>query len=234
MPKDAAIAIPLLEEAVKLQPDYGVAHAFLGWCLYHRFARGGRRDEQDRAAAIAHAHAAVAHGSDDATALAVAAQVIMYAENDTTIALKLFDRALELSSSNVFALSLSAIAHAWMGKADLAIEQAERSIRLSPFDPYNFRSHHALGITNFYTGHYKDAADAARRAINYNPNFSLARAVLAAALLRLGRAAEAKAAARDVVECEPTFTISGAGRLAFEPAVFASLAEAWREIGLPE
>jgi TolB-like protein len=51
MPKDAAIAIPLLEAAVALQPDYGAAHAFLGWCLHHRFARGGLKEE-DRVAAI--------------------------------------------------------------------------------------------------------------------------------------------------------------------------------------
>ena len=40
MRKDAEIAIPLLESAVKLQPDYGAAYAFLGWCYHHRFVRG--------------------------------------------------------------------------------------------------------------------------------------------------------------------------------------------------
>ncbi len=234
MPKDAAIAIPLLEEAVKFQPDYGAAHAFLGWCIYHRFARGGQREE-DRIAAIQHAHAALAHGSDDATALAVAAQVIVNAEHDTATAFKLFDRALELSGSNVFALSLSAINLAWMGKAELAIERAERAIRLSPFDSYNFRSHHALAIAYFHLQRYQAAVNAARQAIDYNPRFSIARAILAAALLRVGRAAEAKTAARDVLECQPTFTIRGLALTAgLEPAVFKPFADAWREIGLPE
>jgi TolB-like protein len=234
MPKDAAIAIPLLEEAVRLQPDYGAAHAFLGWCLHHRFARGGLREE-DRVAAVRHARAAVAHGSDDATALAVAAQVIAWDEHDTATALKLFDRALELSRSNVFALTLSAITLAWMGKAELAIERAEQAIRLSPFDSYNFRSHHALGIAYFSSERYRDSVDAARHAIGTNPSFSIARAILAAALLRVGRAAEAKATARDVLECEPTFTIHGLAVSAeLEPAVFGAFADAWREIGLPE
>jgi hypothetical protein len=59
---------------------------------------------------------------------------------------------------------------------------------------------------------------------------------LAAALLRTGREAEAKAAARDVLEHEATFTIDGVLRVAgkLEPAVFEPLAAAWREIGLPE
>jgi TolB-like protein len=75
MPKEVVKAIPLLEDALKLEPDYGAAHAFLSWCLHARFARGGLREE-DRIAAISHAHAAIAHGNDDATALATAAFII--------------------------------------------------------------------------------------------------------------------------------------------------------------
>ena len=37
MPKEAAKAIPLLEEALKLEPDYSAAHAYLSWCLHARF-----------------------------------------------------------------------------------------------------------------------------------------------------------------------------------------------------
>jgi TolB-like protein len=233
MPKDAEIAIPLLESAVKLQPDYGAAYAFLGWCYHHRFVRGGLREE-DRIAAVRHARAAIAHGSDDATALAVAAHVLTYLEHDTVTALKLFDRALELSNSNIFALSLSAIALAWMGKAELAIERAERAIRLSPFDSCNFRSYHALAIASFSRRQYQDAVAAARNAVHCNPHFGPARGVLAAALLRVGRAAEAKAAGRDMLECEPTFTTRAFSAVALEAAVFAPFAEAWRELGWPD
>jgi TolB-like protein len=233
MPKDAEIAIPLLENAVKLQPDYGAAYAFLGWRHHHRFVRGGLRQE-DRIAAVQNARAAIARGSDDATTLAVAAHVITYLEHDTVTALKLFDRALELSNSNVFALNLSAIALAWMGKADLAIERAERAIRLSPFDSSNFRSHHALAIACFSRRRYQDAVDAAQNAVDYNPHFGPARGVLAAALLRVGRTAEATAATRAMLQCEPTFTARAFSAVELEPAVFVPFAEAWRELGWPD
>ena len=124
MPKEVVKAIPLLEDALKLEPNYGAAHAFLSWCLHARFARGGLREE-DRIAAISHAHAAIAHGNDDATALATAAFIIGLDEHDITTALKLFDRALELSNSNIFALSCSAMTLALMGKTELAIERAQ-------------------------------------------------------------------------------------------------------------
>jgi hypothetical protein len=46
---------------------------------------------------------------------------------------------------------------------------------------------------------------------------------------------EAKAAARAVLESDPSFTISGTSLInELEPAVYRPLAEAWREVGLPE
>jgi adenylate cyclase len=234
MPKDVAMAIPLLEDALKLEPDYGAAHAFLSWCLHARFGRGGLRQE-DRVAAIHHARAAVALSNDDATTLATAAFVIALDEHDNATALKLFDRALELSNSNAFALSCSAITLAWLGKTELAIERAQQALRLSPLDPLNWLSHHALAIAHFHAQRYGDAVDAARSAIDSNPSFSFARGILAAALMRLGRVAEARAVAQTVMECQPSFTISGASLVAeLEPAVFRPLADAWREVGLPE
>ncbi len=123
-----------------------------------------------------------------------------------------------------------------MGKAERAIERAERAILLSPFDSYNFRSHHALAVAvaHFTRQRYKDSVDAARKMLDYNPRFSTGRAFLAAALLREGRAAEAKSAARDVLQLEPTFTIRGLQGAELEPAVFQGFANAWRELGLPE
>ncbi len=138
MPGGVATAIPLLEKALELEPDYARAQADLAWCLHHRFSRGEHREE-DRTAAIRHAHAAVAGGGDDATTLAVAAFVISLDEHDNATALNLFDRALALSNSNIFALGCSAVTLAWMGKTELAIERAQRALRLSPFDPLNVR-----------------------------------------------------------------------------------------------
>ena len=72
----------------------------------------------------------------------------------------------------------------------------------SPFNSFNSRSNHALAIAYFYTQRYGDAADAARSAIDANPGFSIPRAVLAAALMQLGRVEEAKAAAQAVLESD--------------------------------
>lgn len=233
MPKNAENSIPLLREALKLEPHYGLAHALLSWCFHVRFNRGGAR-EADRAIAIRHAHEAVMHGSDDATALAIAAFVIALDEHDASTALKFFDRALTLSNSNIFALTGSAVMLAWMGNGEKAIERAKQALRFSPFDPLNFRAHSSMSIAHFYAGRYAEAADEARTAVGSNPAFSIPRAVLAASLLRLGRMEEAKLAARLVLDCEPSFKSQKLSHLALEPAVLIALSDAWRELGLPD
>jgi adenylate cyclase len=234
MPKEAAQAIPLLEDALKLEPDYSVAHAYLSWCYHSRFGRGGLREE-DRLASIHHARSAVALGNDDAQALAIAALVLAYDGHEIATALKVFDRALEISNSNIFVLCWNAAILAWTGKTELAIERAQRALRLGPFDSLRWRAHHALAVAYFHCQRYADAADAARNAIDGNPVYSIPRAFLTAALIRLGRAEEARAMAKTVLECDPSFTISGTSRYSeLEPAVFRPMADSWREAGLPE
>jgi TolB-like protein/tetratricopeptide (TPR) repeat protein len=234
MPDEATRAIPMLEKALNLEPNYSAAHAYLAWCYHSRFGRGGLREE-DRIAAVRHARAAISLGNDDATALAIAALALAYDGHDTSTALEVFDRALELSSCNMFALCWNAAILAWTGRSDLAIERASLALKLGPFDPLNWRANHALSVAYFHCRRYREAADAARKVVDANPVYSLPRALLAAALIRLGRSHEARAMAQTVLEREPSFTIRGTARYSeLDPDVFGPFAEAWRAVGLPE
>jgi|SRR5579859_3787728 len=234
MPDDAVKAVPLLEKAIELEPTYAIAHAHLAWFLHQRFSRGGLREE-DRLGAIHHARAAATFGHDDATALAIAGFVIALDGRDSATALKLFDRALALSNSNSFALGFSAVTLAWLGRSDQAIERARLALRLSPCDTMNFLSYIALSQSYFYRGEFDAAAEAAQSAIDSNPRFSVPQAMHAAALVRLGRAAEAKAAAQRVLALQPGFTIGGfAETVGLAADVYAHFAAAWREVGLPD
>jgi hypothetical protein len=145
MPAEATKAIPLLEEALSLEPEYSAAHAYMSWCMHSRFGRRGLREE-DRLAAIRHARAAVRLGNDDATALAIAALALAYDGHDTVTALKVFDRPMELSNCNIFVLCWSAAILAWTGKSELAIERARLAQQLGRFDSLIWRANHALSI----------------------------------------------------------------------------------------
>ena len=72
---DAPAAAALLRDALRLDPNLAVAHAYLSWCHQIRFTHGGF-GEADKIAGLEHARAATANPVDDATALAVGAMVI--------------------------------------------------------------------------------------------------------------------------------------------------------------
>jgi TolB-like protein len=234
MYQDAEAAIPLLEKALALEPDYAAAHAPLAWCYHFRFSRATLREE-DRAAAIRHARAAIASGGDDATALGIAGFVISMDEHDQPTALNVFDRALALSNSNIFALNCSALILSLMGETEPAIERAQRALRLSPFDSVNYLSNNALAIAYFLTGRHQEAHDAARRSVQLNPRFSVCHLFLTMALVGCGRTEEAKEAAKRALALDPAFRISRwAVTAGFEPKIFSRMAHAWRAAGLPD
>jgi tetratricopeptide (TPR) repeat protein len=228
------MAMPLLQKALEADPSYAAAHALMAWCHHFRFSRGGLHEE-DRAAAVEHAHSAVSLGSDDPTSLAIAGFVISLDAHDHPAALDIFERALSISGSDVFALSCSALILSWIGEADTAIERAETALRLSPFDSLNCLSYNAIAIACFHRRKYKEAHDAARRAVQSNPRFSVCHAFLAAALVRLGRDEEAVSVAQRVLALDPSFSVRRFGVTADITAeVYGPLADAWRAAGLPE
>jgi adenylate cyclase len=155
-------------------------------------------------------------------------------EHDHATALNVFDRALALSSSNTFALSCSALALSFLGRTDIAVERAQRALRLSPSDSLNYLAYNALAISHFTAGRYEDAYEAARQSVQLNPRFSVCHLFLTAALVRLGRDDEARLEAKRVLELDPRFTVERfAVTIGVEPVVFRPMAEAWRAAGLP-
>ena len=50
MPEDADKALQLLEEAIRLEPDYAIVHGFIAWCHEQRYLRGGLHTETREAA----------------------------------------------------------------------------------------------------------------------------------------------------------------------------------------
>ena len=231
--EDAAIAIPLLAKAVELEPNYAAAHAPLALCYHSRFSRAGLHEE-DRTAAINHARAAMAFGADDAASLGIAGFVIALDAHDRETALRAFDKALAISNSDFFALCSSALTLSWMGTSDVAIERANRALRLSPFDPLNFVSYNALAISYLQLNEFGQAYEVATRSVQTNPRFSVSRAFLTAALIKLGRKDEAEREAQQVLELDPTFSVKRFSvTVDIEPSVFAPIAEAWERAGLP-
>jgi TolB-like protein len=233
MPEGSAPAIPLLEKALSLDPAYAFAHAGLAWCFHIRFSRAGLNPE-DKRHSIHHAHKAVSGAHNDATTLAIAAFVIWFDEHDTRLAFDLFDRALDISGSNVIALCTSAVALAWSGSNELALERAQRALKVSPFDSLRYLSYQAISGANFNLGRYGEAATAGQRAVESSPSFSVPYAYLAAALVKVGRLDDARRAAQALRDLDHGFSISRFQvTVGVNPGVFSVFADAWGKAGLP-
>lgn len=233
MPGDAEKALELLERAVGLDPGYAAAHGYIAWCQEQRYLRGGLSPEI-RESARHHAHAAIAAGSDDATALAMGGFVVAVIEQDYETALGALDQALALSPSAALAFGFSSIVRAWKGDDEKAIEHGKTGIRLSPYDPLIFLPYVGLAYAHFFGGRFGEATSAASRAMAANPKFSVPCYLHSAALVCLGRDEEAKKSTSMVLALQPGFTISGlvAGNITSAERL-GRLAQALRRAGLP-
>ena len=235
MPDDADKALPLVGKAIELEPDYAVAHAIIAFCHEQRYLRGGLQEET-RSAALRHARQAIAAGGDDAAALATAGFVIAVAGHDYETALTAFDRSFALSSSSALALGFSSIVRAWTGDDAIAVEQANRALRLSPFDPLIFLPYVGLAYAHFAAGRFEETVAAASLATQANPRFIVPIILHAAALGSLDRSEDAKTVVQRLLELQPGIAVATAILSAryVNPKNIAALADALRRAGLPE
>ena len=235
MPEDADKALTLLVKAVELEPDFAAAHAIIAWCHEQQYLRGGLQEET-RNVALRHARRAIAAGGDDAVALATAGFVIAAAGRDYETAVIAFDRSFALSSSSALAFGFSSIVRAWMGDEAIAIEHADRALRLSPFDPLIYLPYVGLAYAHFAAGRFEEAAAAARLASQSNPRFSVPHMLHAAALAVLGRGEEARTAVQRLLELQPGTNVATVilSARCVNPNHIHALEDALRRAGLPE
>jgi adenylate cyclase len=235
MPHDADLALVLLTRAIELDPEYAAAHAMIAWCHEQRYLRGGLHEEAKHAG-LHHARAAIAFGGDDASALATAGFVIAVMEYDYSTATAAFDRSFALSNSCALALGFSSIVRAWQGDDVMAVDHAQRAIRLSPYDPLLYIPYIGLAYAHFAEGRFADAAAAAARASESNPKFSMPYVLHAAALASLGRPEEARMVIDLLRNVEPHLTVRTALRSArfADPERKSQLGDALRRAGLPD
>jgi adenylate cyclase len=161
--------------------------------------------------------------------------VIGVVDHDFPAAIDALDRSIELSPSSALTYAFSAILRAWKGHDDAAVAHAGTALRHSPYDPLIWMPYIGLAYTHFFSGRFAEAVNAADRALQGNPRFSVPAYLKTAALARLGRKAEAAAGARRLLELQPGFTIASLVDSEFtSPEHLAMLADALRRAGLTD
>jgi adenylate cyclase len=231
---DASAAAELLEDALKLDPDYPAAHAYLAFCHQIRFVHDGRFDEADKMSGIRHARVAIASGVDDATALAVAAITVAHLEKNFDASLDAIERALSHNASCAAALFFGGEIHAWKGESGAAVDYAQRALRLSPFDPLVYAAHIAMATAAVQEDRYDEAAAFFGKAAQANPGHGMFVLSQAESLALAGRLEEARPIWTKGLELEPEFRIRTILEVGLISSIFEKLARGARLLGARE
>ena len=233
MPTEARVAARLLEDALRLDPNFAPAHAELAHCHEIFFLRAGF-DPAGINAGRKHAEAALASGTDDASALSAAAFVIWNLGQDFETAVGAIERALSFNPSCASALLLGGFIYAMDANTVVATAYARRAPRLSPFDPFAIMAYLAPGASAVFEDRYEEAISLYAKAVQLNPRFSSLYACHAAALTLAGRVEDAKPVLRKLLELEPAIRSGPMMQIVRNPVLAGKFLAASRLLVLPE
>jgi adenylate cyclase len=95
-----------------------------------------------------------------------------------------------------------------MGDGSVAIEEINKAMALSPYDPLMYAYSNIAGMAYLVDGQYDRAIECALRSLRENRTYTSAYRLLVIALSLAGREDEAKASARRLLELEPGLTVA--------------------------
>ena len=200
----------LFDAALAKDPHYAAALAWRAYWHVLRVGQGWSPDPANDATRADHfARSAIECNSMEPMALAVHGQVASYLYKDFDLAFRRFEAALRINANAAPAWMWSAAAHAWMGNGPLAIQEINKAMALSPYDPLMYAYNSYASIAYLVDGQYERAIECALRCLRENPTYTAAHRQLVIALVLTGRENEAQVSARRLLELEPGLTVTG-------------------------
>jgi TolB-like protein/DNA-binding SARP family transcriptional activator len=200
----------LFNAAIAKDSHYAVALAWRAYWHVLRVGQGWSPNPADDATQADHfARAAIECNSMEPMALAVHGHVASYLYKDFDLAFRSFDTALRINANAAPAWLWSAAARAWMGNGSRAIEEVNKAMALSPYDPLMYAYSGIAGMAYLVDGQCERAIECALRSLRENRTYTHAHRLLVMALVLAGREDEARAPARRLLELEPGLTVAG-------------------------
>ena len=223
-------AIPLLEKAIALDPNYAEAYRWLAMGQSIGWLHMNLPMDPFRRLSIESAKKAVALDPEDSGTHWVLAFVLLY-ERLWEESAKEFEIALRINPNDPDAWTNLADLRVMEGRGAEAVACVEKALRLNPHVPG--RHYWDLGQAQYAAGEYEAAVKTLRNEATYRTG---SRRFLAAALAQLGRLEEAREEAKLYLTHTPHFRIG----YWVQTQPFRDLAtrdrfvEGYRQAGLPE
>jgi TolB-like protein/class 3 adenylate cyclase/Tfp pilus assembly protein PilF len=233
--RDMALSGDMFRRAIELDPQYAQAHAHLAW--WHNLRIGEGRSSnvgEDQQRAWEFSRRSIELDPRDAWALSVAGHIESFLNRRFAAALEMFDQALQLNPSCATAWALSAVTLAYIGRGEEALTRVRNALRLSPFDLLSFWFCTTNGIASIVAGRYDEAVSWLSKARRLNPRYRAASRMLIAILGLSGDVTQARELAREFLDDEPGFTVSGFGAwYPLQPPHLERVLEGLRLAGIP-
>ncbi|GAB5374988.1 MAG: hypothetical protein AcusKO_14500 [Acuticoccus sp.] len=147
-----------------------------------------------------------------------------------------YDRALEVDPNNALAWLLTGTLNAFVGKGDIAVQQATRALALSPLDPHLYFFESLAATCHLTAFDFEKALELADRSMISNRRHASTHRVRTIALYGLGRYDEARQSAQELLRIEPGLTVEN--YLRNHPAALYPTGKYWAkalgESGIPK
>jgi len=234
-PQDNAEAITLLNRALQLDPNYGLAASLAAWAHGQQVAYNWSFNfAAERAAAQKLIESATMVVSDDPTALTALASAMMQLGGDVAQAAAFADQALVLDPNHAWAWMRRGFGQVYLGNPEEGLVAFQRSERLSPLDPFAFNVHLGMGLAHFAAGRPQQALQLARQALSERPGLTWPHRDLAVYHAHHGDTASARAALEKFLEMHPGMNLISVGdSLRFmEPALLSKYLRGLKLAGL--
>ncbi len=199
----------MFEKAV--QADDGYAPSYAYWAFWHirNIAQGWSWDtRQDTDRAMHLSASAIECEPGNALGLAINGHCKSFILHDYDAALSLLQRSVARSPNHPVVLSFASLTNSYTGRSSEALAQAERSVRVSPYDFYSFWLFMVLSVAHYACRNFQEAVLWSKQAFQENQHFSANLRILAASLSAAGRFEEAHVAGSILMQTDPAFRIS--------------------------
>jgi adenylate cyclase len=226
-----AQARKILEEAIALDPEYPRLYMGLALAHYYDVWLGTTEPpEQSLARSFELAQKAISLDDSNAAAYSVLGLVYMM-KKQYDKAIGECERAVSLdpnSAENIFRLG-QVLNYA--ARPEEAIPYLQKAIRLNPLPTANYFVHLAISYRD--SGQYEKAIEAAKKALQREPNNQWSYIHMAVSYIRLGQEKEARAAAVEILRINPKFSLERYAKiLPFPQPVTDRIIEDLRKAGL--
>jgi adenylate cyclase len=193
------------EDAVRLDPEFAVAHAMLAW-TYAFEAMNGWSDDRPAALQQAERIATRAIMIEPVLPLAYFVRGLSYREqHEYVMALVEAQKAIEYDPSYANAYVLLASLLYYAGRPEEGLERIQQAMQINPHHPYNYNFH--LGQAYFVLHRYQEAIDAFNSGLSSYPASERMRVWLAASLAQSGDVEEAIWEGEQIMAANPDFSI---------------------------